>query len=72
VAIARAVVRRPALLLADEPTGNLDSQNAGIVLDLLADLNRTDGLTVVMITHNEHLVDRADRVLVMRDGRFVS
>ena len=71
VAIARAVVRRPMLLLADEPTGNLDSHNAATVLNLLKDLNRTDGLTIVMITHNEHLVDRADRVLVMQDGRFV-
>ncbi len=70
VAIARAIVGRPRLLLADEPTGNLDSRNAAIVLDLLADLNRSDGLTVVMITHNEHLADRADRVLTMIDGRF--
>ena len=71
VAIARAVVRRPMLLLADESTGNLDSHNAATVLNLLKDLNRTDWLTIVMITHNEHLVDRADRVLVMQDGRFV-
>ena len=70
VAIARAVVRRPALLLADEPTGNLDSRNAASVLDLLAELNRVDGLTIVMITHNEHVIDRADRVLTMQDGRF--
>jgi putative ABC transport system ATP-binding protein len=71
VAIARALVRRPSLLLADEPTGNLDSRNAASVLDLLAELNRSDGLTVVMITHNEHVIDRADRVLTMQDGRFV-
>ncbi|MBN2561298.1 MAG: ABC transporter ATP-binding protein [Phycisphaerae bacterium] len=70
VAIARAIVGRPRLLLADEPTGSLDSRNADAVLDLLAGLNKSEGLTVVMITHNEHLVDRADRVLVMRDGRF--
>ncbi len=70
VAIARAVVSRPMLLLADEPTGNLDSNNATGVLDLLAELNRADGLTTLMITHNEHLAERADRVLVMRDGRL--
>jgi len=70
VAIARAIVGRPSVLLADEPTGNLDSRNASMVLDLIAGLNRTDGLTIVMITHNEHLTDRADRVLQMRDGRF--
>ncbi len=70
VAIARAIVGRPRLLLADEPTGNLDSRNAATVLDLLADLHKSDGLTIVMITHNEHLADRADRVLTMIDGRF--
>ncbi|HVP10056.1 MAG TPA: ABC transporter ATP-binding protein [Phycisphaerae bacterium] len=70
VAIARALVARPKLLLADEPTGNLDSANAAEVLNLLEELNRSDGLTTVMITHNEHLVDRADRVILMRDGRL--
>ena len=70
VAIARALVARPMLLLADEPTGNLDSSNATDVLNLLEELNRSDGLTTVMITHNEHLVDRADRVILMRDGRL--
>jgi putative ABC transport system ATP-binding protein len=70
VAIARALVTRPMLLLADEPTGNLDSTNAADVLNLLEELNRSDGLTTVMITHNEHLVDRADRVIRMRDGRL--
>jgi putative ABC transport system ATP-binding protein len=70
VAIARAVVTRPMLLLADEPTGNLDSNNAAGVLDLLAELNRADGLTTLMITHNEQLAERADRVMVMRDGRL--
>lgn len=70
VAIARALVGRPMLLLADEPTGNLDSANAADVLNLLEELNKSDGLTTVMITHNEHLVDRADRVILMRDGRL--
>ena len=70
-AIARALVGRPALLLADEPTGNLDSNNAEAVLDLLADFHREWGQTIVMITHNEHLAVRADRVLHMCDGRLL-
>ena len=71
VAIARAVIGRPALLLADEPTGNLDSANAAAVLELLSGFHQQQGQTVVMITHNEHLTVNADRVLHMRDGRFV-
>jgi putative ABC transport system ATP-binding protein len=71
VALARAVVGSPALLLADEPTGNLDSANAVAVLELLSDFHRRLGQTVVMITHNEQLAVAADRVLRMRDGRFV-
>lgn len=70
VAIARALVGRPKLLLADEPTGNLDSANTADMLSLLAELNESNGLTTIMITHNEHLADRADRVLVMRDGKM--
>lgn len=71
VAIARAVVGAPALLLADEPTGNLDSANASAILELLSELHREQGQTVIMITHNEHLAIKADRVLHMRDGCFV-
>ncbi len=70
-AIARAVVNNPTLLLADEPTGNLDSANATAVLELLSDFHQQQGQTVVMITHNEHLATEADRVLHMRDGRFI-
>lgn len=70
-ALARALVTRPALLLADEPTGNLDSANAAAVLDLLGEFHRRQGQTVVMITHNEHLTVSADRVLRMQDGRFL-
>ncbi|MGD8450342.1 MAG: ABC transporter ATP-binding protein [Phycisphaerae bacterium] len=70
-AIARALVGRPALLLADEPTGNLDTANASAVLDLLSDFHREWQQTIVMITHNEHLAVAADRILQMRDGRFV-
>ncbi|MFQ5425097.1 MAG: ABC transporter ATP-binding protein [Phycisphaerae bacterium] len=70
VAIARALVCHPALVLADEPTGNLDSRSANAVLDLLREVTVSHGVTTLMITHNEHLADRADRVLFMRDGRF--
>lgn len=70
-AIVRALVGRPALLLADEPTGNLDSGNAAAVLDLLREFHRAWGQTIVMITHNEHLTAGADRVLHMRDGRLL-
>jgi lipoprotein-releasing system ATP-binding protein len=72
VAIARALVTGPQALLADEPTGNLDSKTAEQVFDLLRGLNLERGLTVVMATHNERLAARADRVLAMRDGRIES
>ena len=71
VAIARAVIGRPALLLADEPTGNLDSANAEGVLEILSAWHRDAAQTIVMITHNEHLAVRADRVLHMADGRIL-
>lgn len=67
VAIARAVVSRPTLLLCDEPTGNLDSRNAGAVMRLLVDLNR-DGQTIVVITHDERVAAAAKRRLVIVDG----
>jgi putative ABC transport system ATP-binding protein len=72
VAIARAVACRPVLLLADEPTGNLDSDNARNVLDLFRRVHRDQGLTVVMITHNPECAAVADRVMRMMDGRFVT
>jgi putative ABC transport system ATP-binding protein len=70
VAIARALMNAPQLLLADEPTGNLDSVTAAGVVALLRDLHR-EGLTVVVVTHNEALAERADRRLVMADGRLM-
>jgi putative ABC transport system ATP-binding protein len=69
-ALARALVGKPALLLADEPTGNLDSANAAEVLDLLSAFHRDWGQTIVLITHNDNLAVAADRVLRMRDGRL--
>jgi putative ABC transport system ATP-binding protein len=72
VAIARAIVNHPALLLADEPTGNLDTENSTLVLELLRDLNRRLHQTIVMITHNPEAAAFADRIVHMRDGRIVN
>jgi lipoprotein-releasing system ATP-binding protein len=69
-AIARALINRPRLLLADEPTGNLDSGNGQQIMQLLRDLNRSDGLTIVMVTHNLELVADTDRVVRLCDGRI--
>jgi len=71
-AIARALVHEPRILFADEPTGNLDSATGGEILGLLAHLNRTRGLTVVMVTHDEALARRADRVVRLRDGKLLT
>ncbi|HTX53504.1 MAG TPA: ABC transporter ATP-binding protein [Candidatus Baltobacteraceae bacterium] len=71
VAIARALVGAPAVLLADEPTGNLDSKTGEEVFELLRELNRERRLTCLLITHNEALARRADRELRMLDGRFI-
>ena len=71
VAIARAIVNGPAILLADEPTGNLDSKNSDIVLNLLRDLNRRLGQTILMITHNPEAAAYADRSIQMRDGKVI-
>jgi len=72
VAIARALVTRPAVLLADEPTGNLDSEASEKVLDLIGGFHRELGQTIVLITHNEQVAARADRLVRMRDGRLVT
>jgi putative ABC transport system ATP-binding protein len=71
VAIARAIVTRPSILLADEPTGNLDTQTGQKILDLLAALRRDDRATVVMVTHNVAAAMYGDRTLEMQDGRIV-
>jgi len=71
VAIARAIINEPKILLADEPTGNLDSKNSEIVLQMLRQLNKDLGQTVVMITHNPEAVTHFDRVVHMRDGVIV-
>jgi putative ABC transport system ATP-binding protein len=71
VALARAFMLRPPILMADEPTGNLDSENGRLVLDLLLSLNRQEGTTMVLVTHDEALSANADRRILLRDGRVV-
>lgn len=70
VAIARALANGPQLLLADEPTGNLDSESGAVVLELFDKLRRRDGLTLVVITHGVEVAARAERIVAIRDGRI--
>jgi putative ABC transport system ATP-binding protein len=72
VALARALVNSPAIVLADEPTGNLDSKNSDIVLKMLRDANQQFGQTVLMITHNPQAAEIGDRIIHMRDGSIVA
>jgi ABC-type lipoprotein export system ATPase subunit len=72
VAIARSLANAPSLLLADEPTGNLDSENAHAVLDLIIRLQQEQGRTMVLVTHDPTIAERAGRILRMMDGRIVS
>ena len=71
VAIARGIVNKPAILLADEPTGNLDSQNSAAVLGVIKDLNERTGQTILMITHDPEAASYASRTVHIRDGRIV-
>jgi putative ABC transport system ATP-binding protein len=71
VALARAVALEPPLLLADEPTGNLDSATGAAIIELLFALNRERGSTLVLVTHDPALAERADRVVALHDGRVV-
>ena len=71
VAVARAVSRRPPVLLADEPTGNLDSATGKQIIDLLLALNRNLGSTLILVTHDAALAAHADRLVLLRDGRIV-
>ena len=72
VAIARALVNEPAVILADEPTGELDSTTSDEILDTLRGLNREQGVTLVVVTHDPGVAGRADRVIRMSDGRVVA
>jgi len=72
VAIARAFANSPSILLADEPTGNLDSKNGQHVFELLVEMNRSRGTTLVLVTHEKELTEASDRCISLRDGRVVS
>jgi putative ABC transport system ATP-binding protein len=72
VTIARALVARPALVWADEPTGNLDSQRAEQIMDLLCELNASNGQTIMLVTHDPAIGARASRTVMMRDGRLLA
>jgi putative ABC transport system ATP-binding protein len=72
VAIARSLANGPSVLLADEPTGNLDSRNSGLILDLLVRFHAEQKMTVVLITHDNSIAELASRIIEMKDGRVVS
>ncbi len=71
VAIARALINKPQLLLADEPTGNLDTANTESVLELLQSVRREYNVTCIVATHSQQVASLADRILVMKDGKIV-
>ncbi len=72
VALARAFVRKPPVVMADEPTGNLDSTNGRHVLEMLLDLNRQERTTLILVTHDRDLASQADRLITLKDGEVVS
>ncbi|MDD4476556.1 MAG: ABC transporter ATP-binding protein [Patescibacteria group bacterium] len=72
VAIARALVNDPGIILADEPTGNLDTKTGQIVLETFKKLNRENGHTIILITHDKYVADHADRIIEIRDGAIIS
>jgi len=71
IAIARAIVNRPAILLADEPTGELETHTAAEIIDLMHELNREAGVTVVIVTHDPLVASRTDRIIYLSDGRII-
>ncbi len=71
VAIARALANNPAMILADEPTGNLDSQNKQEIIKLLANLNLTQGTTIIMVTHDSQAANHTERMLLLKDGKII-
>jgi len=71
VAIARALVNNPSIILADEPTGNLDSRSSLEIINILEELNREDGITIVVVTHEAEIAARAKRIISLRDGQII-
>jgi ABC-type lipoprotein export system ATPase subunit len=71
-AIARALINKPQVLLCDEPTGNLDSENGKNILNLLKNLNKKDKLTILMVTHDKEIAENSDRVIYLKDGVIVN
>ena len=72
VGIARALVKEPSVLLADEPTGNLDTANTAEILNIISDLNHQNGITVIVVTHERDVAARADRIITLSDGKVTS
>jgi putative ABC transport system ATP-binding protein len=72
VAIARALANKPSIILADEPAGNLDSQTSSTIMELLRGLSRSEGTTIIVVTHDMMIADQADKVMRLEDGRLLS
>jgi putative ABC transport system ATP-binding protein len=72
VVISRALINDPSIVLADEPTGELDSKNADAIMQILQDLNKKDGVTIVVVTHNRESAEFADAIIEMKDGKIIS
>ena len=72
MAIARALINKPQILLCDEPTGNLDSDNGEKILNLLKQLNKKEGVTIILVTHDRDIAANADRVIHLKDGALVN
>jgi len=71
VSIARALANQPSLILADEPTGNLDSENGRMIFDLLHDLTRTENTTVIVVTHDLDIAGKTDKTFLLKDGKLI-
>jgi len=72
IAIARAFANRPKILLADEPTGNLDSRNGNHIFDLMTELHKQNSVTLVLVTHDQNLAEKAQRQIILKDGKVIS